>query len=198
MNAPSRLVSSFLTLILTLSPGLSPIAHAQATDFKPPKVVHSNLDARASSTLPHVISATVSDESGIDSVKLFYRNSGASEYKEANLLPTGTANLYMTELPAAALSPPSLEYYIQAEDKSGNIILKGFSFEPLVLSVFKGSKNTVVVKKSTEDNNSNSLASNKLLWIGLGVLAIGGIAASAGGGGGGSSDNVFITAPKPQ
>ncbi|MCB1755778.1 MAG: hypothetical protein KDJ38_09660 [Gammaproteobacteria bacterium] len=202
MSASRRLISCSLSLILSLSPAMIPLAHSQtASDIKPPQVLHEPDSESVSSNLPHVISATVSDENGVGKVTLFFRAIGESVFNSVDMTPTSSGDVYMTELDASLLTPPGLEYYIQAEDTAGNTLLRGFTFEPLVLNVTEGADSSTLASESAKEVNESSLSSNKWLWIGLGVLAVGGLAAGGGGGGGGGSndgDTVTISAPIPQ
>lgn len=203
MRAPRRFISFLLSLILSLSPAMIPLANGQtANDITPPKVLHEPDSSSVAANRPHVITATVSDDNGVGKVTLFFRNMGESVFNSVEMTPTDTINVYMTELDSSVLSPPGLEYYIQAEDSAGNTLLRGFTFEPLVLNVTEGTDSRVLASESAKEVNESSTSSNKWLWIGLGVLAVGGLAAAGGGGGGGSGssdgDTVTISAPIPQ
>ncbi len=200
----SRLISIFLSVILSSSPGLMPLAHAQsnAEDITPPTVLHEPSNERFMSNQTHVMSATVNDANGVARVMLFYRTVGKSVFKSVELEPSGNSGLYLVELSAADLEPPGLEYYLEAEDTAGNTLLRGFSFDPLVLNVIPGTvRGNDLASQSAEDVKKSSTLSNKWLWIGLGALAVGGLAAAGGGGGSSSSssgDEVTFSAPIPQ
>ncbi len=78
---------------------------------------------------------------------------------------------------------PGIEYYIQAADFAGNTLLHGYSFSPLTVSVITGTQDLAV------NDTSNALVLDKAepnkkktkiwLWIGLGVLIVGAVAAVA-------------------
>ena len=197
----SRLISIFLTLVLSLSPALTPIAQAQSRDITPPKVQHEPDSNEVPSDKPYVISATVTDESGVGKVTLFFRQVGSSIFNSVDMEATGSKDIFVTEISPEELSPPGLEYYIQAEDTSGNTLLRGFTFEPLVLKIGEGTSASALASKSTDSGASKKSSANKWLWIGLGVLAVGGLAAAGGGGGGGGGGDdptVTVNAPIPQ
>lgn len=188
-----------LSLILSLSPLLNTQALA-ARDTTPPTVQHEPATGDAPDNQPLVIYATVKDESGVSEVTLFYRAEGDDEYQSLPMQASGNAGIYMAEIPAEQLQPPKLEYYIQAGDTGGNQLLRGFYFEPLSVSIVAGAETpATLASQASDDTNESSLKSNKWLWIGLGALAVGGLAAAGGGGGGGGGSNdVDVSAPLPQ
>lgn len=190
-----------LSAILVVSPLLSTQAQAQAArDTTPPTVQHEPASGDVPDNQPLALYATVKDESGVSEVTLFYRNKGEDEYRSMPMQASGNADIYMAEIPAAELSPPQFEYYIQAGDTGGNQLLRGFYFEPLTVSIVEGPEAATTLS-SNSDESGSTLKSNKWLWIGLGALAVGGLAAAAGGGGGGGgsgSDGIDVSAPLPQ
>lgn len=203
MRFVSRIISVFMALLLSLSPAMTSLAQAQAArDITPPKVLHEPDSGEVPSDQPYVVSATVSDENGVGNVTLFFRQVGSSIFNSVDMTPTGKADVFVTEINPAELNPPGLEYYIQAEDTSGNTLLRGFTFEPLVLKIGEGSSGSdQLASQSTDEVKKSGSSSSKWLWIGLGVLAVGGLAAGGGGGGGGGGNedpSVTINAPIPQ
>lgn len=200
MSVIRKITSIVLAVLLSVTPALTPLAQAQSADITPPKVLHEPDTSPVPSDQPYVISATVSDESGVGTVTLFFRQVGSSVFNSVSMKASGNNDLYITEINPDELSPPGLEYYIQAEDAAGNTLLRGFTFEPLILTVTEGTGASSYARETTTKSERESgLSSNKWLWIGLGVLAVGGLAAAGGGGGGGSSDpTVTIEAPVPQ
>jgi len=64
------------------------------------------------------ITATATDASGIESVKLFYRTAGMTDYTIQTMAATGTADTYQGTIPAAFVQSPSVEYYVTATDAS--------------------------------------------------------------------------------
>lgn len=197
----SQLNCTIFSIVLTLSPCLTSVAQAQSViDLVPPSVLHEPEAESISGDHPYVLTATVADENGVKRVMLFYRDAGQTKYKSTELRKSGAADTFVIELDASELSPPSFEYYLQAEDVAGNIILRGHSYGPLVLTINDSAEapqragNNVNDKKiALEDSGS----SKKWLWIGLGVLAAGAVAASSGGGGGEETSNVTINIPNP-
>ncbi|MDO6460214.1 hypothetical protein Q4485_05865 [Granulosicoccaceae sp. 1_MG-2023] len=200
-STTQRAGSLALSAILALSPLLSTGALAATPDTTPPKVQHEPADNDAPDDQPLQIYATVTDENGVSEVTLFYRNAGEDEYRSQSMQASGNSGIFMAEVPPAELQPPRLEYYIQAGDTGGNQLLRGFYFEPLSVNVVAGTGAAgAVAAKGDESAATGSLKSNKWLWIGLGAVALGGLAAAGGGGGGGgdSGDNVDVSVPLPQ
>lgn len=152
-----------------------------------------------------IINATVTDNVGVKTVTIFYRDKGETEFQRKEMLRDPGTDKYSATLPA--IVAPGIEYYIQATDQAGNTLLHGHTFAPLTLNVLPG--------KSTQEGQEAVAAApqgeavakpekgvSKWVWIGLGVLAVG---ALAGGGGGGSTSaapeadtgTVTITGPTP-
>ncbi len=209
-----RIISYSLALILSLTPALVSLAQAQSQrDITPPKVFHEPEDSPVPSNKPHVITSTIHDENGIKKVTLFYRYVGEIDFKEVEMAVANNSDMYITELAESLLQPPGLEYYIQAEDIAGNTLLRGFTFEPLVLSVFENEAISEAAEIPSNNDIKPSFSSKSILLIGLGALVLGGLAAASSGGepssnggggnGGGISDDddngvtVTISTPAP-
>lgn len=87
-------------------------------------------------------------------------------------------------------------------------MLYGYSFEPIKLSVLSGTDSTTdtASAESTYDNKEKKKGGSKWIWIALGALAVGAIAAAASGGGGddgggssgGDSGTITVSGPVPQ
>lgn len=193
-----------------VAPGLifSPVLLAQqssfSADFDAPLIRHNEPDREVAAGA-QAISATVSDNVGVDSVVLHYREIGEPNYKSVSMSQLGGSDVYMVTLASDEAPVPGIEYYIEARDASGNTVLKGFPISPLTLSIAQttappvasGSGRAPAPLAPPPDEQSDSSSGNKWLWIGLGVLALGGLAAASsgggGGGGGGNDDSVDLT-----
>ena len=110
---------------------------------------------------------------------------------------------------------PGVEYYIQAEDKAGNIAQRGFAFSPLMVEVSPflpsmGEEPEVIVEAPAQEDIVMTTgeapvkkAWYKKWWVWTIVAAAAGAAAAGGGGGGGDSapapttGSVSITGPTP-
>lgn len=201
MNAKNQLKSSLICVFFLLSSALAPIVNAASVrDITPPSIQHEPDSNKASANSPYLFTAKVEDDNGVSKVLVFYRTVGTSVFSNAEMKEGKTANLYMVELPGKELRAPGIEYYIQAEDTAGNTLLRGFTFEPLVLTVENtGSSIPGNANASKEKGPLTGLASNKMVWIGLGALVIGAVAMGGSSGGDGDDGNtVTIAAPLPQ
>jgi len=153
---------------------------------------------------PANIHAVVTDNIGVEKVTLFYRNIGATDFKRKNMIRELTTDIYQVSLPE--VMAPGIEYYIQANDEEGNTIFHGHTFSPLTITVLSDidTQETLDSMETPEliTNKNTEKGLSKWIWIGLGVLAVGAIAASGRGSDGGSADpattTVVVTASSPQ
>ena len=128
------------------------------------------------------IHATVSDNVGVKSVTVFYRNIGATDFQRTEMMREIGTEDYSVTLPA--IMAPGIEYYIQATDQAGNTILHGHTFSPLTLAVSPDvlpQEGQDAMAVAPQDEKTEKKGVSKWVWIGLGVLAVGAIAASGGG-----------------
>ncbi len=79
------------------------------------------------------IRATVTDNAGVKSVTIFYRNTGAVDFKRTEMMRELGTDHYAATLPE--IIAPSVEYYIRATDHAENAILHGHTFSPLTITV---------------------------------------------------------------
>ena len=197
-----------LTMVMTLpvfaeQPASAPESSQQLAlpsgDLDAPTVTHT--PPRSKSDDGKVtFSANVVDNVAVKSVKIFYRAKGQAQY-DTRFLEKQDGDNYSITLP---VGEPNLEYYIQAEDSSGNTLLHGYAFSPIVLS-FSDHKAEVVSdpSKSISDfgmAKNEPIYKNKWLWIGVGI-ALGAVALSSGsddsGAGKPTSTSVIINGPAP-
>ena len=199
---------SFLMLFVQLVP-----AFVYADDVAAPHIVYTPASAAVTAGVGYKIEATVKDDQQIDVVTLFYRTLGEVMYKEVQMTRRPDSDVYIASLPDVDIREPGLEYYLMAKDQAGNSVMRGFSFEPLKLTVNPAVKPSVVADVVTETPSMETRipaapetksATSKWLWIGLSVLAVGAAVAAGGSDssdsrdGGGSSGSVDISAPIPQ
>jgi hypothetical protein len=86
-------------------------------DTTPPLIVHAAVaSAKAGTAIG--IEATVTDDVGVDAVKLHYKKPGAAGF--ATLAMSGSGSKYASAVPAAEVDEGDLFYYIEASDASGN------------------------------------------------------------------------------
>lgn len=79
------------------------------------------------------ISATATDNIGVESVKLYYRKSGTESFTEKKM--TGNNNLYVAVIPASSVTAAGVEYYVTASDADGNTSYSGTAQLPNVITV---------------------------------------------------------------
>jgi len=163
--------------------GLGPAGNdGQSTiDLEPPVIAHDPISGplKANQTLD--IKVRITDDHGVFSATLFYRTVGAKEFRSlAMRLSENDNSVYEVEIPAADISPPKLEYYIQATDVSGNTVLRGGRLFPLSAAVESDfiplAPTTAAAGEANDDNTkglhlTNASSSRKTwLWIAGGAL----------------------------
>jgi hypothetical protein len=82
------------------------------------------------------MSAVVSDEEEVRSVRLFYRKKGEEQYKSLlfeKKRGDKKRGVYALSIPRLDVGPEGLEYYLVAEDASGNQTVKGEALRPLFM-----------------------------------------------------------------
>ena len=113
---------------------VSNTASAAPIDNIYPTLKHSPItSAKAASAI--TISATATDNIGVESVKLYYRKSGDSEFTEQKMTKGMTANLYVATIPSSVVTGNAIEYYIAASDADGNITYNGTANIPNVIAI---------------------------------------------------------------
>lgn len=113
---------------------VSNTASAAPIDNIYPTLKHSPItSAKAASAI--TISATATDNIGVESVKLYYRKSGDSSFTEQKMTKGMTENLYTATIPSSAVKGDAIEYYIAASDADGNITYNGTANIPNVIAI---------------------------------------------------------------
>lgn len=93
------------------------IVEVGAADLDPPEIRHAP-PASVPAGMGIALQANVTDAaSGVAGVTLFYRASGGSSFQTASMSPDG-ASRFRGVIPASAVTPPSVEYYLLATDTS--------------------------------------------------------------------------------
>lgn len=70
---------------------------------------------------PVVICAKISDNVIIQTAKLFYRHQGEATFQELALAYDAVEDIYSVSLPLEAMTLGKMEYYLEAQDDSGNV-----------------------------------------------------------------------------
>ncbi|HSB68326.1 MAG TPA: hypothetical protein VLT62_03185 [Candidatus Methylomirabilis sp.] len=84
-------------------------------DTTPPTIVHTPVTSWAKTT-PLTITATITDNAGVQGAILFYRPTGASSY--ASLVMGRSGSTYSATI---TVTPPGLQYYLEARDTANNL-----------------------------------------------------------------------------
>lgn len=172
---------TLLAACIVLNQVLAGIANAQfdGLDFESPIIDHE----QSAGGLPgevEIFDASVVDNDELASVRLFYRFEGETEFVRVSMRQVATSSNYTARVDTSSMpdGASGIEYYIRAEDAAGNLVLKGFAFQPLFRKFGIETINTAVEPEKQP---------GKVNWVyvALGVLVVGGIAAAAQGGGSG-------------
>ncbi|MFO0744646.1 MAG: PKD domain-containing protein [Myxococcota bacterium] len=113
-----------------------------AVDTSAPTIVHTAIpNGQAAGSSP-VVTATITDTSGVASAKLLYRPHGFPVFQEVAM--TANGNTWTASIPSFVVTPPSVEYYIRASDTPGNIgnYPAGGAAAPIVFTVVDGTSDT--------------------------------------------------------
>lgn len=124
----------FLQVAMSLASAAEPL-ELPVPDIEPPVIVFDESDAEIEAGIA-TFTAAVADNVGVAKVTLFYRSQTDTVFKtkpmqRSNKVP----DLYTAELPLDSIESDDLEYYIRADDVSGNSIFKGQRFSPLTFKV---------------------------------------------------------------
>ncbi len=117
-------------------------------DLTAPVIKHTPLSQPLVTGETATISATITDETGVAEVTLFFRPIGSNEYLQV-AMPVLNNHIYSVDIPNEYVQGPGMEYYIKAMDNAGNTVLKGLNFSPLTVAV-KSKQNTFSLPPLTE------------------------------------------------
>jgi len=176
-----RAISLLAAIALAITSLTLPIAHSQSDsqDYEPPLIEHEVIDS-ADAAFAQEFTANVVDDKALAEVLLFYRFVGDEAFVSIPMTQVASSSVYTATVETDINDPKSIEYYIQARDEAGNRVVKGFAFNPLLRSIPDGNG----AAPSSAANEPQASTGRRWLYIGLGVLAVGAIAAAAGSGGG--------------
>jgi len=191
-----RGLASLLSVLLVVTSLVTNIVQAQtlASDFEAPIIEHDVVEAGVLGDAESFV-ATVIDNLELENVSLFFRFSGDEKFTEIPMRPLAESAYFSATVDTSTepANTVSIEYYIRAEDTAGNVVLKGFTFEPLVRTLAQPEGSVIddplaITSPAAQDPAPASPAPEakrgiNWLWVGLGVLVAGGLAAAASGGG---------------
>jgi hypothetical protein len=199
----NNIVRKALIVILCQTLAYAPLLRAEqlslpSGDLVAPQIKQDKYIDTVEVGTDHPITVTVTDNVGVKLVTLYYRTIGTEEYKRKTMERIPETDEFQTKISTDLISPPGVEYYIQAMDYAGNTVLYGYSFSPLSVKTVSGDT-AVATSSSSADIKPEESSSNKWLWIGLGAAAV--VLIAGGGGGGGDSPpstaTLNVTAPEP-
>ncbi len=104
------------------------------TDNDLPATIYHDLIEIGTDAKDVPVMAVTTDDIRVQQVQLYYRVAGASDYI---FLPMAeTANqAYTAIIPALAVTPLGVEYYIQARDSKGTLTSVGLAADPIFIVV---------------------------------------------------------------
>lgn len=180
-----KILRKSLIILLCQTLGYAPLLSADqlslpSGDLIAPEISQDKYVNTVAQGEDHQITVTVTDNVAVKQVTLYYRTIGTEEYQRMAMANISNTDEYQAAITSDQIKAPGVEYYVQAMDNAGNTLLHGYSFSPL--SVKTVPADTAVAASSNDTTISTEKSSNKWLWIGLGVLAVGLVAASGGGG----------------
>jgi len=197
------ITSSLAALLQTLAVtatlttlALSGNAMAQATatqgDIEPPMIELEQIKQGVAGQ-DQVFTAQVSDDNGVEDVKLYYRFRGQQAFNNLPMKALGNSAYYVGSIETQSDETRPIEYYIQALDTLGNREVNGFAFEPLVRVLDAPAENVAIVEEPPQQQKSGGV---KIWHIVVGVLAAGAVAAAVGRNGA-FDDNNQLTVNAP-
>ncbi len=171
---------------------ISPVAYAeklnlQAPDIEPPTIKFDAGDSAISDGV-NTFSAVVTDNIGVANVTFYYKNSNDVGFSPKVMRLTDI-NTYSVDITVDSVISDRLEFYIRADDVSGNSVFEGQKFSPFAYDVVPTAvKEEKIVTTVTEppkaEEEKEGMSTLTMILLGLGVAAL----AGGGGGGGGGGD----------
>ncbi|MBN1351607.1 hypothetical protein JXJ21_19490 [candidate division KSB1 bacterium] len=139
------------------------LINVNRADRESPKIAHAPVNQAKANEQVRLL-ARVTDNVGVAQVEICYRTQGKTSYQSGQMKKK-SGNLYEFELRADAAG---IEYYLEASDVSGNEPSRWKSPDHPQLIKVEQSEPEVIAAETAKKG------SKKLLWIGLGTVAIGG------------------------
>lgn len=162
-------------------PGVAPPAY----DFSPPEIATTSAPSAAMPGTAVGIEAEVVDDMGLDTVTLHYRRVGEEEFRPI-LMDRIERGRYRARLASDAVREPGIEYFIEARDSGGNIVLRGNRTTPLHIAVALPGESAPAADSAVVPPEAARKPSY-WKWV-VGAVVIGAVAALAQGGGDGGGD----------
>lgn len=140
------------------APSTPHVFSVAAADLAAPSIAHTPITDGRAANQPVTIQATVTDGSGIASVTLYYRTTGAATYSSAVMTGGPT---YTAQIPAGTVVAPGVDYYLRAVDASP-------AMNAAVLpATAPGTGYSFTTGRSEIESNNTTGTANLLLGAGL-------------------------------
>lgn len=96
----------------------SPLSFTVSTvDSAGPTIAHDPASGPLSAGAPYLVTATITDSTGVASATLYFRTQGSSSWSSGTAMTAGANNTYTATIASPAV--PGVEYYIRAVDTAG-------------------------------------------------------------------------------
>ncbi|MFT6874948.1 MAG: hypothetical protein ACJAZF_001055 [Granulosicoccus sp.] len=194
----TRRLTAVLLVFFQLSMGLFStvplIVSAQTTDIDPP-VIDFEAITTGKSGDSQVFAATVIDNVGVQSVKLFYRFAEDTSYRSRLMNMLGSSGIFTVTLDSLEVPDKAdfVQYYVEASDGVGNRTLQGFAFDPIERQLVSATVTEVALAPPSEPIPTDGLPlTRKIIYGAVGLLIIGVLASASGGSSGGSGSNAGV------
>lgn len=152
---------------------LLPVIPTNRIDVRAPNIVVDTGAIEKDNRDSVRILSDVLDDVGISGVSLYYREAGSSAaYSVVKLRRDSTNGRYVALIDNAGAKSGQIEIYLEATDTSENLTRWPAPRNPLVINISSATPGKP---------HTSNVRSNRWMWIGLGVLAVGIAAAAAGG-----------------
>lgn len=167
-----------------LHPFLLLAQEAPQIDLVAPKILHARPMGIFRGGQEIEIVATVIDPgSGVAGVRLFFRSKGDRAYRALEMVAEAN-DRYRATIPSEAVADPGIEYYLEAEDRSGNRVqtLRPPDLSPAFVEV----KSPTAWERF--QGNGQPWYKKPWVWTVAGAVVLGAAASMGGGSGGGGGD----------
>jgi len=136
----ASVIGCVFSIFFLLKMIISPVFAAESLvmpvpDVEPPVIIFDKRDSEIEAGIK-TFTAAVDDNVGVAKVTFFYRGMSDVEFKSKVMKRSNTvSNVYTVKLSLSQAVSNKLEFYIRADDVSGNSIFEGQKFEPLIFTV---------------------------------------------------------------
>jgi subtilisin family serine protease len=128
---------------------------AMPLEVNPPQIQHQPITT-AEPDLSVTFRAVVTDETGVASVSLYYRQAGQSEYLSRDMVLTYN-DRYSVTLEGTLIKAPGLEYYIEATDGL-SVATSGSAISPYLINVVAAGAPQIIHEPPTDAESGEPLS----------------------------------------